>query len=161
METLELDDAIQQARELMEDSDAVFLTTVDSDGFPVTRAMLNLRNTLLYPTLVPIFEDHQEDFVVYFTTNTSSAKIQQLVAQPRASVYFCLPQDWRGLCMRGSVEQITDPEMKAKLWQGDWDLYYPRGVADPDYSVLKFTPATANYYHQQQVYKWEWKSEQA
>jgi len=155
MDTLPQDKLFTLARGLIAEAEAVFLTTLDAAGFPITRAMLNLHNPRLFPRLVPALAREARDFTVYFTTNTSSAKVQQLVAQPRAAVYYCLPQAWRGMCLRGNIEIVTRLEAKQSLWQDDWAQYYPQGCTDPDYSILRFTPATANYYQQLQTYQWE------
>jgi phosphatidylethanolamine-binding protein (PEBP) family uncharacterized protein len=55
-------------------AEAAYVTTIDPDGFPQTRAMFNLRRKEQFPGLASLFKDHQYDFLVYFTTNTSSLK---------------------------------------------------------------------------------------
>jgi general stress protein 26 len=142
------------ARELIDQTDAVFLTTLDADGFPLTRAMLNLHNPKLFPGLVPVLAEHARAFEIFFTTNTSSAKVRQLVGQPRAAVYYCLPQSWQGMCLRGKIEIVTEPGLKQAFWQPAWTRYYTQGCADPDYAILRFSPATANYYRQLQTAQW-------
>ena len=51
--------------ELMENSKAVYLTTIDNKGFPCIRALLNLRNKEQYPSLVELFGKHDDDFLIY------------------------------------------------------------------------------------------------
>lgn len=142
----------QQARvlglKLVEQAEAAYLTTIDDNGFPQTRAMLNLRRKVQYPGLVDFFEKRRNDFLIYFTTNTSSSKIKQIKENPRVSVYYCKPDEWRGLMLGGEIEIITDREIKKALWQEGWEVYYPRGINDPDYAVLCLEPQVARYYHQ-------------
>ena len=130
----------QLCRRLMETSDAVYLTTIDPDGFPDTRAMLNLRNATQYPQLSAFFEPYQESLTIYFSTNTSSQKIQELLRNPKASVYYCLPKQFQGVMLSGQLEQVPDMEIKCALWQENWTMYYPGGVEDPDNSVLRLVP---------------------
>ncbi|NLL41735.1 MAG: hypothetical protein GX251_00150 [Firmicutes bacterium] len=33
------------------------------------------------------------------------------------------------------------------LWVDGCEKYYPKGVDDPDYTVMKFTATRGNYYH--------------
>jgi general stress protein 26 len=33
------------------------------------------------------------------------------------------------------------------MWREGCEKYYPLGVTDPDYSVLRFTARWGNYYH--------------
>ena len=49
----------EMALYLMENAKAVFVTTIDAEGFPQTRAMFNLRNKDVWPKLIPMFKDHR------------------------------------------------------------------------------------------------------
>jgi general stress protein 26 len=86
---------------LMRASDAVYVTTIDSQGYPDTRAMLNLRNPAQYPNLEPFFEQYQEDLSIFFSTNTSSQKLKEIAQNPKASAYFCTPKDFKGVMLSG------------------------------------------------------------
>lgn len=81
--------ARQLSLELMEISEAAYLTTINNDGFPETRAMLNLRREKQFPKLVKLFDNYQNEFLLYFTTNSSSQKVEQIGNNPKVSVYFC------------------------------------------------------------------------
>ena len=134
--------------DLMEIAGAAYLTTIDRDGFPQTRAMLNLRRNEQFPGLSKLFDKHNDDFLVYFTTNTSSSKIGQIKRNPRVSVYYCKPNEWRGLMLGGEIEIVKSREIKEAVWQEGWEMYYPRGLDDPDYTILRLRPILAKYYHQ-------------
>ncbi len=41
--------------------------------------------------------------------------------------------------LKGTMEVLQDGASKEMIWRQGDDIYYPRGVADPDYCVLKFT----------------------
>ncbi len=140
-------EARRLALELMERSEAAYLTTIDCDGFPQTRAMFNLRRVEQFPDLSGLFDKHRDDFLIYFTTNTSSSKVDQIKTNPRVSVYYCKPGEWRGLMLGGEIEIITDKKIKEKIWQNGWEMYYPDGAYDPDYTVLCLRPILAKYYH--------------
>jgi general stress protein 26 len=129
-------------KKLIETSDAVYLTTMGENGFPETRAMLNLRNREQYPSLVTFFESVGGDFLVYFTTNASSSKVTQIKKNPIVSAYYCRPKDWRGLMLNGSIEIVDDAAIKRALWQDSWTMYYPGdfGPSNPDYAVLRLRP---------------------
>jgi len=141
-------DAMQSGLQLLESADAAYLTTIDGDGFPQTRAMLNLRNSDQFPALSRLFSGLDERFVVYFTTNASSAKIEQIRRNPKVSVYYSIPAEWRGLMLGGVMEIVADSGLKKALWQKGWEMYYPGGDDDPDYAILRLSPMVAKYYHQ-------------
>jgi len=128
---------------LMEKAEAAYLTTIDGNGFPQVRAMLNLRNRKRWPALAGIFDGHQHDLLMYFSTNTSAAKVAHIKANPKVSVYFCDPAQFHGLMLAGIVEIITDQRLKRQIWQDGWEVYYPGGVTDPDYTLLRLLPTLA------------------
>jgi general stress protein 26 len=48
--------------------------------------------------------------------------------------------------LKGIMEVLKDSETKEMIWHDGDDLYYPNGVTDPDYCVLRFTAQTGRYY---------------
>ena len=57
------------------------------------------------------------------------------------SVYFMLPDEFKGLCLSGRA--VADPLARAALWVEGWEMYYPAGPDDPDYTVLRIDPDRA------------------
>lgn len=110
-----------------------FISSVDEDGFPNTKAMLPPRR-----------RDGIEIF--YFTTNTSSMRVGQYRKNPKACIYFCDTRFFRGVMLKGSMEVLEDQFSKEMIWQDGDTMYYPLGVKDPDYCVLKFTAQSGRYY---------------
>ena len=111
----------------------VFLSYIDSQGFPATRAMLPPR-------------EREGIRVFWFSTNTSSQKVSAFRENPKGSVYFVDRRFFRGASLSGAVEVLEDPESKERLWRMGDAMYYPRGVTDPDYCVLKFTAERGRFY---------------
>lgn len=109
------------------------LCYVDKDGFPVTRAMLKPR------------ERHGlREF--YFTTNTSSEKVNALRNNPRTSIYFVDRRFFRGVSLAGIAEILEDAATKERIWRDGDEQYYSKGVTDPDYCVIKITVQKVRYY---------------
>ena len=52
----------------------------------------------------------------------------------------------KGVMLRGTMEILTDSTSKEMIWQEGDTMYYPEGVTDPDYCVLKFTAFSGKYY---------------
>jgi general stress protein 26 len=141
---------IQQQKEycrgVIRTSPACYLATVNEEGFPEIRAMLNLRNESQYPSLRDFFTGQTGDFTVFLGTNTSSEKSRQIQANPNASLYYCLPEKWRGVMLTGRLETIEDRAVKQALWLSDWTMYYPQGPGDPDYTVFRLRPDRVKAY---------------
>ena len=131
--------------ELMATADAVYLTALGVDGYPRIRAMLNLRNKLQYPNHVHLYEGHDDDFMVYVSTNTSSKKRKDIEANPRIGLYYCRPREFFGMSLVGDVEIVEDAAIKEAVWADGWERYFPTtGRADdPDYTLLRLYPKSA------------------
>lgn len=110
-----------------------FIGSVDGEGFPNIKAMLQPRKREGIKT-------------IYFTTNTSSMRVSQYRENNRACVYFCDKRFYRGVMLRGTMEVLTDSANKEMIWREGDTMYYPEGVTDPDYCVLKFTAFDGRYY---------------
>jgi general stress protein 26 len=118
---------------LIDKQDVVFIASVDEDGFPNMKAMLPPRKR----DGIKIF---------WFTTNTSSMRAAQYRANPKASIYFYDKRFFRGVMLKGTMEVLTDAESKEMIWRNGDTVYYPGGVTDPDYCVLRFTATSGRYY---------------
>lgn len=118
---------------LTDKQSTVYISSVDSDGFPNTKAMLKPRK-------------REGIKYFYFSTNTHSMRVSQYRNNPKACIYFCDKRFFRGVMLKGTMEVLEDSDSKEMIWQEGDTLYYPLGVADPDYCVLKFTAESGRYY---------------
>ena len=110
-----------------------FIASVDGEGFPNIKAMLSPRKR----------NGLKE---IWFSTNTSSMRVTQYRENPKASVYFYDKRFFRGVQLLGTMEVLEDAAIKEELWEIGDKMYYPKGVTDPDYCVLKFTAHSVRYY---------------
>ncbi len=116
------------------------LTTIDSAGYPQTTAMYNLRCAQKYSSLVDLFKGQENDFMIYLSTGMQSPKMVRMKANPKVSVYFCAPDQLLGVMLGGEIEVITDQQLKNRIWQKDWTMYYPSGPEGPEYGIIKLVP---------------------
>lgn len=110
-----------------------YIASISEDGYPNIKAMLPPRKR------VGIKE-------FYFTTNTSSMRAAQYRKNPKASIYFCDKRFFRGVMLIGNMEVLEDSDIKEIIWRDGDTMYYPLGVTDPDYCVLKFVANSGRYY---------------
>ena len=118
---------------LIDKQGVAFIGSVGEDGFPNTKAMLPPRKREGIGTF-------------YFTTNTSSMRAAQYRENPKACIYFCDRRFFRGVMLKGVMEVMEDSVSKKMIWRDGDTMYYPGGVTDPDYCVLKFTAQSGRYY---------------
>lgn len=126
-------DPEQTIGNLIDKQGVAFIGSVDESGFPNIKAMLPPRKR----------EGIRQ---IYFTTNTSSMRVSQYRRDPKACVYFCDRRFFRGVMLRGTMEVLEDSDSKEMIWQEGDTMYYPLGVTDPDYCVLRFTAVDGRFY---------------
>jgi general stress protein 26 len=119
------EEARRKALALVERSEIALVGSNGEDGHPWIKAMLKMETEGLK--------------TVWFSTNTSSRRVAQFLRDARASVYFVDFSDWMGLMLRGEIEVLSDSESRKRLWRDGYERYY---------TVLRFSAANANYYHQ-------------
>ncbi|NVM35169.1 MAG: pyridoxamine 5'-phosphate oxidase family protein [Candidatus Lokiarchaeota archaeon] len=144
---MELEEVIKLSEELIENSLLAYLSTIDSDGFPITRALLNTRYRERYPEFSKFYDKLEDKYVIYFSTNTSSSKIDHIKENPKVSVYFCDTEDFKGVMFGGEAEIVEDMDIKRQFWLDTSIRYYPKGLEDPDYTILRFKPKDARFYY--------------
>ena len=73
-------------------------------------------------------------------------RVGQYKKNPKACIYFSDRRFFRGVMLKGVMDVLEDAASKEMIWQDGDEIYYPKGVTDPDYCVLKFTAKTGRYY---------------
>ncbi|MDR1731992.1 MAG: pyridoxamine 5'-phosphate oxidase family protein [Synergistaceae bacterium] len=126
-------DAAQTIGSLIDKQGVSLISSIDGDGFPNTKAMLPPRK-------------REGIKCFWFTTNTSSMRAAQYRANPNACIYFFDRRFFRGVMLKGTMEVLEDAASKEMIWREGDKMYYPKGVTDPDYCVLKFTASSGRYY---------------
>ena len=128
-----LRDAEKTIGNLIDKQGISYISSVGNDGFPNTKAMLP-----------PSKREGIKTF--YWHTNTSSMRVAQYLENPKACIYFSDKRFFRGVMLKGTMEVLEDSASKEMFWRDGFTMYYPAGVIDPDYCILKFTASTGRYY---------------
>ena len=112
-----------------------FICSIDNENYPNVKAMLKPRK-----------RNGLKEF--YFSTNTSSMRVEQYRKNSNASIYFYHKGliKYFGVMLKGTMEVLTDQETKNMIWKTGDIMFYKKGVTDPDYCVLKFTATSGRYY---------------
>ena len=144
----------QLSLQLIEEAWPAYLTTIDKEGFPQTRAMWNLRNKEKFPKLISFFQERGDSFII-FSTNTSSTKVEDVKSNSKASVYYCKQENWQGVMFGGTVEIVPGVEIKKAIWHEDegWERYYPAGYDDPDHTILRVKPTVARGWNKSHTFR--------
>ena len=132
----------QLALELVENSKITVVGSVNADGYPNVKAMLEPRD-----------RNGLEEF--YFSTNTSSLRVSQFLENDKACLYFFIDKQFKGIMLIGKMEVLHDQDIKNRLWHTGDERFYPLGVTDPDYCVLKFVSQVGRFYHNLETTEFE------
>ena len=124
---------ISEIKKLRKNSKFAYVGSVSEDGFPQIKCMFTIKG--------------DDVRVHYFSTNTSSKRVAQFLGNPNASVYYCNETMFKGALFTGTMEVCGDRETKERFWNKGDETYYPKGVTDPDYCILKFNAESVNFYH--------------
>ena len=84
----------QEIEALIDSRTVAYIASVDGEGFPNLKAML-----------APRVREGLRTF--YFTTNTHSMRVEQYRRDPKAAIYFCDEDGFRGVMLRGEMETLT------------------------------------------------------
>ncbi len=134
-------EGLEKGLELANRSKIVMLANIDANGYPHVRAMIKMENEGIDS--------------IWMTTNTSSDKLVQLQKDNKACLYFVDLEQLMGLTLVGNIEMLRDEESRKRCWREGFEKYYPRGIDDPDYTVLRFTTSWGKYYHGLKKFRFE------
>ncbi len=131
---------ISKAVIIMKNADVATIAKIDDKGYPRASTISNIKTDGVK--------------TVWFSTGLKSSKVKFFSQNNKASV--CYRDGGNNITLTGTIEVLTDPELKKQLWL-DWFInHFPGGVSDPNYCILKFTTSEAvfwidNKYEEMQV----------
>ena len=120
-------------RELIEDIRIAMMTTQDADGTLRSRPLQTLRCA--------------DDGILWFFTSASSAKVAEAQAggwQVNLSYSNPNKQDYVSISGRASLSR--DRKLMETLWNNWVEVFFPKGVDDPDLALLRVDIEKAEYW---------------
>jgi len=118
---------------LIDKQSVSFISSVDENGYPNTKAML-----------APVKREGIKTF--YWHTNSPSIRIKQYRNNQKACIYFCDRRFFRGVMLKGMMKVIDDINIKKEIWKDEFSIYYQGGMDGGDFIILKFTAENGRYY---------------
>ncbi|MFK5856995.1 MAG: pyridoxamine 5'-phosphate oxidase family protein, partial [Bacteroidota bacterium] len=112
------------AREIIIDAGTCALITLDDEGKPRARTM---------DPFIP-----ENDFTVWFGTNSNSRKVEQIKKDPTVTLYYFDAKSQGYVVISGTAQLVNDSEKKEKYWKEEWKDYYPN--KGDNYLLIKVTP---------------------
>jgi len=118
---------------LIDKQSVSFISSVDENGYPNTKAML-----------APVKREGIKTF--YWHTNSPSARVKQYRNNAKSCVYFYDKRFFRGVMLKGDMEVVDDKAIKAEIWKDEFSIYYTGGRDGGDFILLKFTAKNGRFY---------------
>ena len=118
---------------LIDKQSVSFISSVDENGYPNTKAML-----------APVKREGIKTF--YWHTNSPSMRVRQYRTNPKACIYFFDANLFLGAMLKGTMEVVDDIDMKKEIWKDEFSMYYQGGVDGGDFILLKFTAEIGRFY---------------
>ncbi len=114
----------ETARKIMTSAGTCTLITVDENNRPRAREM----------DAFPV----ENDFTVWFGTNSNSRKVQQIKNNTWVTLYY-LDTDRSGYVMiYGKGQIVDDVAEKENRWKTSWEAFYPN--REENYTLIKVIP---------------------
>lgn len=115
---------LKAAREIINEVGTCTLITLDGEAKPRARAM---------EAFLP-----DEEFVIWFGTNSISRKVNQIINNPAVTLYYYDKQSASYVTIRGEAKIVNDIDEKKRYWKEGWSSFYPDY---PDgFSLIKVVP---------------------
>ena len=124
---------IETIGNLIDKQGVSFISSVDENGYPATKAMLP-----------PAKREGIKTF--YWHTNSPSLRVKHYRNNPKACVYFYDKRFFRGVMLKGTMRVVEDKKTKKEIWKDEYTMYYKDGRDGGDFIILKFTAETGRYY---------------
>jgi general stress protein 26 len=126
MTSLSLEQILDAARETILEAGFCFMITLDDAGHPSARLMQP------FPP--------EDDLSIYFGASSDSRKVREILADPRITLGYPLPDQGAYVSMAGEASLITEPAIKLRYWRESFAEFWPNGPQDEGYAVIRFEP---------------------
>jgi len=127
-------DHVTRIRELLESFDTAMLVTHGVDSLHHARPMAIAR---VEPTCD-----------LWFFTGRRSAKVDE-IRQDQEVLIVCQNERDCYVALRGQAKLVSDRAKAAELWKERYQVWFPKGAADPDLLLIQVKARDAEYWERE------------
>ncbi|HYG98266.1 MAG TPA: pyridoxamine 5'-phosphate oxidase family protein [Terriglobales bacterium] len=125
-------EAIKKLNHLIKDIKFAMLTTAQPDGQLRSRPMAT--------------QETDQDGNLWFFTGASSPKVSEIREHQEVNISYASPEEQRYVSVSGAAEVVRDMQKMRDLWNPVYRAYFPKGLDDPDLTLLKVRISEAEYW---------------
>lgn len=123
---------IDTLRQLVKDIQIAMLTTTAADGSLISRPLQTL--------------DFDSDNVLWFATDASSEKAQEIKLHPHIGLGYADRRDNSFVSISGPARLVRDEQRIDALWSPAMSLFFPAGKEDPNLVLIRVEMERAEYW---------------
>lgn len=123
---------LEKVRGFIDDIKVAMITTMDEEGNHRSRPMQTLKM--------------DDDACLWFFTDRHSPKLHEMQQNPNVNLSYADNDDQTYVSISGQAEQLDDETMKKELWNPILKAWYPKGLDDPNLTLLKVKITHADYW---------------
>ncbi|GAB2764290.1 pyridoxamine 5'-phosphate oxidase family protein [Rhabdobacter roseus] len=132
MKTEETTQQLDKIQELIDKIEVGMLTTMESNGDHRSRPMQT--------------QKFDADGCLWFFTSRSSPKTDELIQHPDVNLSYADKDSHSYVSITGTASIEDDPALKEELWNSVAKAWFPKGLEDPDLTLLKVKIKEAEYW---------------
>lgn len=118
--------------EKIRDVEFAMLTTENEDGSLHSRPMTTLQSS--------------EKGVLWFFTGRSTLKAREVEFHSRVNLAYVSEEKGTFVSVAGVGRLVADRSKAEQLWQSEMDIWFPKGLEDPDLVLLKVEVVSVEYW---------------
>lgn len=132
MKTEEMNHELHKIQDIVDKIEVGMLTTMESDGEHRSRPMQT--------------QKFDAEGNLWFFTSRSSHKTDELLENPNVNVSYADTESQSYVSIIGEASLVNDPAVKKELWSPVAKAWFPKGLDDPNLTVLKVKVKEAEYW---------------
>ena len=125
-------DDVKKLAELIKGVKIAMMVTADTDGTLRSRPMAT--------------QETEFDGTLWFFSGKSSHKTTEIDADHRVNLSYADPGSSRYVSVSGTCRMVEDKAKAKELWNPALKAWFPKGLEDPELSLLKVTPEKAEFW---------------
>ncbi len=123
---------VKKLASLIKDVRICMMTTLDTSGHLRSRPMAVQQTNF--------------DGDLWFFTGKSTSKTDEIQHDSHVNVSFANPDDNQYVSVSGRAQLVNNPAKAKELWNPAYKAWFPKGLDDPDLTLLKVSVDKAEYW---------------
>ena len=128
--------AVKKLGELISDIQFAMMTTVEPDGSLRSRPMATHFN----------HNSSEFDGTLWFFTKEHSPKVDEVDQDHHVGLSYASPEQSTYVSVSGMATLVRNEAKQKELWDKKYIAWFPKGLDDPELSLLKVTVDKAEYW---------------